>query len=210
MIEGQLRPGGMNDPAILARFAALKREEFVFSETGKALAYADTPAPLGVGPRTLLPPLVLARMVQALEPLKGLNMLVVGAGSGYEALFLAPFCKQVVALEQDKTLAEEATLHAVEEHMENMLVVHGLLAEGYRAEAPYDAVLMAVPYEVLPQALGAQVAEGARVVGVQVPQVGVPQLVVSTRKGRGWDMEIVMETEGVAHTALKEETRFVF
>jgi hypothetical protein len=43
-----------------------------------------------------------------------------------------------------------------------------------------------------------------------VPQMGLPRVVLSTRKGRGWETQVIMETEGLAYSALKEEPRFVF
>jgi protein-L-isoaspartate(D-aspartate) O-methyltransferase len=48
MIESQLRVSGVNDPAVLAAFAAVPREDFVPAER-RALAYMDRAVPLGDG-----------------------------------------------------------------------------------------------------------------------------------------------------------------
>jgi protein-L-isoaspartate(D-aspartate) O-methyltransferase len=59
MIDSQLRVSGVNDPAILAAFAAVAREDFV-PAARHGLAYVDRAVPLGDG-TVLAPRLPMAR-----------------------------------------------------------------------------------------------------------------------------------------------------
>ncbi|WP_281389417.1 hypothetical protein [Sphingomonas sediminicola] len=53
MVDSQLRPVGVNDPAVIEAMSAIPREKFVPDEQ-KPLAYVDGPIPLGDG--RALPP----------------------------------------------------------------------------------------------------------------------------------------------------------
>lgn len=81
MIDSQLRPQGVSDPAVLAAMASVPREEFV-PEAVRALAYSDRPLDLGGG-KALMPPAALANLVAALESRPGERALVVGSGNAY-------------------------------------------------------------------------------------------------------------------------------
>jgi protein-L-isoaspartate(D-aspartate) O-methyltransferase len=76
MIDSQLRVSGVNDPAILAAFAAIPREDFVPAER-RAVAYADRAVPLGDG-TVLAPALTHGQMLTAAEPVPADTALVIG------------------------------------------------------------------------------------------------------------------------------------
>ena len=80
MVDSQLRPEGVSDPAVIAAMSAVPRENFVPDEQ-KALAYVDRAIPLGEG-RALPAPAVLGRLLNALAALPGERALVVGASTG--------------------------------------------------------------------------------------------------------------------------------
>jgi protein-L-isoaspartate(D-aspartate) O-methyltransferase len=94
MIDSQLRPQGVSDPAVLAAMSSVPREEFV-PEAVRPLAYSDRPLDLGDG-KAMMPPAALGRLVMELEPRAGERALVVGSGNGYAANVL-----QALGLEVD-------------------------------------------------------------------------------------------------------------
>src|SRR5262245_18622202 len=102
MVEGQLRPNKVNNPAILARFTTVAREDFIPAPT-RPLAYVDQPAPIGQG-RELMSPLVTARLVQELGITPEGTVLVLAAGTGYSAAILAGLAAQVIAVEDNADL----------------------------------------------------------------------------------------------------------
>lgn len=83
MIDSQLRVSGVNDPAILAAFAAVPREDFV-PEARRAVSYADRLVPLGEG-RTLAPALSYGQMLTTAAPRADDSVLVVGKPGAYLA-----------------------------------------------------------------------------------------------------------------------------
>ena len=164
MIDGQLRPGEVTDPAILDAMAALPRERFV-PKALRGAAYCDEDIPLGDG-RFLMKPLVLARLLTMAEPTPGDVALVVGCASGYDAAILARLVATVVAVECDPRLAGDADAALSELGVDNAAVVEGPLAEGWAAQAPYDVILFSGAARQVPQAILDQLGHGGRLVTV--------------------------------------------
>ena len=81
MVDCQLRPSKVTDRLILDPFMTIPREDFVGKQQ-RALAYVDEDLPLSGG-RCLMEPMVLARLLQALQIQPDDNLLIVGAGCGY-------------------------------------------------------------------------------------------------------------------------------
>src|SRR4051812_46415806 len=87
MVESQLRPVGVSDPAVIEAMAEVERERFVPDDV-RPVAYGDRPLALGDG-RFLPPPSVLGQLLTQMATEPGQRALVVGAGTGYSAAVLA-------------------------------------------------------------------------------------------------------------------------
>lgn len=87
MIDSQLRPSGVNDARLLARFAEVSREDFVPGER-RAVAYVDRAVPLGEG-RFLAPPISHGLMLIEARPTSADRALLVG-DDGYLAALVRP------------------------------------------------------------------------------------------------------------------------
>lgn len=171
MIESQLRPNQVTDPAVLSVFAGVPREVFV-PDRLKPVAYIDEQVPLGGG-RYLVEPMVTARLVQAAAVKPTDKVLVVGAATGYAAAVLARLAKEVVALEMEPALAAQAMRNLSVLDAGNATVVQGELRLGYAAKAPYDVIFCDGAVAALPPALCNQLAEGGRLVAVMTRADGV-------------------------------------
>ncbi|KAF1712083.1 protein-L-isoaspartate O-methyltransferase [Pseudoxanthomonas kalamensis DSM 18571] len=106
MVEQQVRPWDVLDPAVLEVLARLPREAFV-PEAHQALAYADLELPLGHGQR-MMKPVVEGRTLQALTVQPDEAVLEVGTGSGYLSACLGQLAREVVSLEIHPDLADSA------------------------------------------------------------------------------------------------------
>src|SRR5262249_54069543 len=95
MVDGPPRPNRVTNAALLAAVGELPRERFL-PEGLRAVAYADDDVPLGNG-RFLMEPMVLVRLIQALQPQPEEKVLVVASGRGYGAALLSRLVKSVVA-----------------------------------------------------------------------------------------------------------------
>lgn len=179
MIEGQLRPNRVTDDRLLMAIGGLPRERFL-PEAAQAVAYADDDVPVGNG-RYLMEPMVLARLIQALQPQAGDTALVVGAGHGYGAALMARLVKTVVAVESDPALAAAAERIARELGLANLALSVGPMELGVAGGAPYGVILIEGAVRQVPAALFDQLAEGGRLATVLAGPpgaLGVAQLYV--------------------------------
>jgi protein-L-isoaspartate(D-aspartate) O-methyltransferase len=188
MVEGQLRPNRVTNALLLAVVSDLPREKFL-PEGARSVAYSDEDVPVGNG-RYLMEPMVLARLVQTLQPLPEERALVVASGRGYGAALLARLVKSVVAVESDPALATAAQETARELGLANIQAVAGAMEAGAAAFGPYDIVLIEGAVRHVPPAIIDQLAEGGRLATViaGVPgTLGTAQLFVkegATASGR--------------------------
>jgi len=190
MVDCQVRTFDVTDLSVIAAFDVTPRE--IYAPAGReAMAYADVAIPLDGAPgRVMLPPLVLARMLQAFGPLDGLKVLEVGAGTGYGAALLAHLGAKVTALESNDSLAAAAKINLERDGVAGVQVVTGELANGYPANTPYDAILLNGGYEVLPDALLQQLADGGALVAIEVS--GAASRIVIQRRASGVNSRAVV------------------
>lgn len=158
MVDGQVRTADVTDLRLIAAMLEMPREQFVTPAVA-GLAYLDLDVPVGKGsPRRLIKPMVLAKLIQALDLGSTDRVLDVGCISGYGAAVLARMAGQVVALEQEAELVNRKALAA----LPNVTVATAPLSEGYPRGGPYDAILFEGATEMAPQALFGQLKDGGR------------------------------------------------
>lgn len=180
MVDGQLRPNRVTNTALLAALGELPRERFL-PDAVRSVAYADEDVPLGGG-RYLMEPMVLARLIQTLQPQPEDKALVVGAARGYGAALLARLVKTVTALESDPALAAAGEQTARDLGLTGVQWTTGKLEQGVAGSAPYDVILIEGAVRQVPQALFDQLAEGGRLAvtisGAASGAMGVAQIFV--------------------------------
>lgn len=183
MVDCQVRTFDVTDLSVIAAFDTTPRE--IYAPAGReAMAYADVAIPLDGAPgRVMLPPLVLARMLQSFGPLDGLKVLEVGAGTGYGSALLSRLGAHVTALEADDGLAAAAKINLERDGVAGVRVVTGPLAGGHAANGPYDAILLNGGFEVLPEALPQQLADGGALVAIEVN--GAASRIIVLRRASG-------------------------
>lgn len=171
MIDGQLRTFDVNDLPLLAAMDDIPRERFV-PESRSAFAYIDQDIPVSDGldapeRRFMLAPMVLARLIQALEVKRGEKALDVACGLGYSSAVLARLGASVIALEASEALAQAARERLGQCGFDGIKTVAGPLDRGYPDGAPYDVILINGAVEVKPQGLLEQLADGGRLACVE-------------------------------------------
>jgi len=157
-----LRDKGIRDLAVLHAVATVPRHRFV-PEAMRHRAYEDVPLPIGAG-QTISQPYVHARSIELLSLKSSDRVLEVGAGSGYQTTLLAALASTVLAVERVPELAKAArdALEAV--GVRNATVVVGDGTLGWRAYAPFDAIVVSAASPSIPKPLIEQLAEGGRMV----------------------------------------------
>lgn len=173
MVESQLRPQGVVDPAVTQAMGLVARERFV-PDAVRPLAYVDRGLALGEG-RFLAPPAVLGQLLTQMMPERGQRALVIGAGTGYSAAVLAAMGLEVVAIESSPELAARARELGV-------TVVEGPLEAGDPKGRSFDQILVDGAVEVIPKAIIAQLADGGRL-GTAIIDRGITRLAVGRKAG---------------------------
>jgi len=106
MVDQQVRAWDVLDERILDTLRAVPRERFV-PQPWRELSFADTELPLPCGKR-MLRPMLVGRLLQALELRGGEQVLEIGTGSGYVSACLARLGGQVQSIELHPEVAELA------------------------------------------------------------------------------------------------------
>lgn len=173
MIECQLRPQGVTDPAVLEAMGNIPRENFLPSHT-RPLAYVDRGVAMGGG-RFLAAPAVLGQLLTQMRPERGQRALVIGAGTGYSAAVLAAIGLDVVTVESNPELVAAAREQAIE-------VNEGPLEAGLQKKAPYDHILIDGAVEIIPDVIVDQLADGGRL-GAAIVDRGITRLAIGRKAG---------------------------
>jgi protein-L-isoaspartate(D-aspartate) O-methyltransferase len=175
-----LRSQGIADERVLAAFAAVPREKFVPPHL-RHQAYDDFALEIGEG-QTISQPTVVAEITELAMVGGRDRVLEIGAGSGYQAAILAELARFVFTVERIAKLAEAARARLADLGYRNVSiqVMDGTL--GWRAQAPYDAIVVSAAAPSVPEALVEQLSDGGRLV-IPVGDVGSQQLVRLVRHG---------------------------
>lgn len=160
MVENQVRCNAVTDFGVIAAMSEIAREEFAPAQT-RAVAYMDQDLNVGHG-RYLMQPRAFAKLCQAAAISGNDTVLDVGCATGYSSAVLARIAAKVVALEENRELAEaaKANLAGI------ATVVTGPLNKGVPDQGPYDVIFLNGSIPSKPDVLCEQLAEGGRLVAI--------------------------------------------
>ena len=156
-----VRQNGIRDLAVLRAVGEVPRHLFV-PPALRRQAYEDTALPIGSG-QTISQPSTQARALEALRLTGREKVLEVGTGSGYQTALLAMVAGQVFSVERVAALAERARAALAEAGIGNVSVMVGDGTLGWRAYAPYEAMVVAAATREVPRPLLEQLAPGGRI-----------------------------------------------
>jgi protein-L-isoaspartate(D-aspartate) O-methyltransferase len=175
-----IRAKGIKDLSVLHAFEMTPRHLFV--PTGLwHKAYEDAPLPIGSG-QTISQPSIHAKYLELLQ-LKGTErVLEIGTGSGYQTVLLANLVEQVFSIERIAALMQQAKQNIERAAVHNVSLMVGDGTVGWRAHAPYDAILVSAASPSVPQPLVEQLAEAGKLI---IPLGGQDEqdLVMFTKRG---------------------------
>jgi protein-L-isoaspartate(D-aspartate) O-methyltransferase len=202
MIRTQLEARGIRDRAVLDAMRKVPRHRFVPRLLGLS-AYDDGPLPIGEG-QTISQPYIVAWMTELIGPKKGMRVLEIGTGSGYQAAVLAECVDEVDTIEVVPSLGKSAERLLGELGYRNIRTRIGDGYHGWPERAPFDAIILtAAPPEDIPRPLLDQLKVGGRLVA----PVGrsEQQLVRITRTETGYTREVLAPVRFVPMTGKAQD-----
>lgn len=161
MVDCQLRTYDVTDRAVLAAADSVPREAFVPGDLAH-LAYVDQSIALPGTTRALPAPMVVARMIQALELKSGERALEYGGGSGYGAALMAAMGAQASLCEPDEAALALARAAFAQDGVPDVQALAAI-----PAKAQYDVILVGGACETQPSNLFGHVAPGGRLIAIE-------------------------------------------
>lgn len=168
LIKTLVKEGWLETPEIIEAFKKVKRADFMPGEL-KEMAGVDEPFPIG-HKQTISQPMVVAFMLEQLQPKEGQKILDIGSGSGWTSNLLSHIVGKngrVVAMEIIPELCEGAE----ENSSKYSFVKDGTLEfvcgdgrKGREVESPFDNILASAAGKEIPEAWKKQLRTGGRIV----------------------------------------------
>lgn len=148
---------------------AVPREEFLPEEV-KSQAYFDHPLPIGEG-QTISAPHMVAIIAEKLDLQKGMKILEIGTGFGYNAAVIAEIVGEdghVFSIERISSLAEIAIANLKRTgYDKNVTVIIGDGTLGLASEAPFARIYVTAGAPKIPETLKEQLEiEGKLIIPV--------------------------------------------
>jgi protein-L-isoaspartate(D-aspartate) O-methyltransferase len=180
MVRDHISARGIKDKALLTALSTVAREKFVPNHL-VAMAYEDSPQPIGAG-QTISQPYIVALMIQALQLKTGDRVLEVGTGSGYAAAILAEMGADVYTIERILKLSKRATNNLHDAGYDQVHVRQSDGTLGWTEESPFDAILVSAGGPSVPMSLRKQLKIGGRLVMPVGPKRTSQRLIQLTRR----------------------------
>lgn len=193
LMVNELRMAGIANESVLAAFSSVPRELYVLPQY-REYAYRNQPLPIHLS-QTISQPLMIAIMMDHLDPKPEDIVLEVGTGSGYQAALLAEIVKEVCSIERLEPLSLHAQKILKSQGYNNIYFRIGDGAKGWQKAYPpykkFDKIIVTAAAADIPAKLVDQLAEG----GIMVVPAGYGAYQILTKIVRK-DGEIMTTTHG--------------
>jgi len=156
-LVAELKEKGITDAAVLAAIGRVPRHLFLNSAFD-AHAYDDRPFSIGAG-QTISQPYTVAVQSELLKIQKGMKVLEVGTGSGFQAAVLYELGAKVFSVERIKELYDRTRVH-LKSLGYNVKTFFGDGNVGVPSYAPYDRIIITAGAPIVPEGLLGQLKEG--------------------------------------------------
>jgi len=166
LIDNLIEEGWLKTPRIIESFKKIKRADFLPEEL---LAELNEALPIGYG-QTISQPLVVAFMLEQLQPEQGDKILDIGSGSGWTSALLGHIVGErgkIIAIDIVPELVKfgeknAAKYNFIEKGIVKFICADGL--KGYQDEAPFDKILVSAATDKVPSAWKEQLKIKGRII----------------------------------------------
>jgi protein-L-isoaspartate(D-aspartate) O-methyltransferase len=183
-LVAHLREKGIQDEKVLSAIGKVPRHLFLNSAFDQ-FAYEDRPFSIGAG-QTISQPYTVAVQSELLQIKRGLKVLEIGTGSGYQASVLQEMGAKVFSVERIKELFDR-TSKLLPKLGYKVKTFYGDGNLGVTVWAPYDRIIITAGAPIIPEGLLDQLKPG----GIMVIPVsnGDEEIMKTITKNENGDLE---------------------
>jgi protein-L-isoaspartate(D-aspartate) O-methyltransferase len=175
----KLRGLGVAEVSVLRAMETVPREFFVRPEH-RHHAYAEHQLPIDCG-QAIPAPTVVGVMTAELDVCDRHAVLEVGTGTGYHTAILSQLCRRVTTIERFRTLARAAEERFRALNIRNISVLVGDGLVGWRAQAPFDRIVVGAACPEPPVKLIMQLSDTGVLIAPIGPEKGSQRLILFQR-----------------------------
>jgi len=168
LVDSLVKERWLKTPLFIEAFKQIKRKDFMPKDV-EVLHEINEAMSIGYG-QTISQPMVVAFMIEKLEPKPGDKILDIGSGSGWTSALLSYIAGEkgkVFAIEIIPELKEFGEKNAAKYDFIKKGITKFILGDGgqgYEKEAPFDRILASAAAEKIPEAWKKQLKIGGRIV----------------------------------------------
>lgn len=157
-----LREKGIKDEAVLEAIGKVPRHFFIQKYTAEK-AYEDTALQIDAG-QTISQPFTVAYQTELLNIKRGVSVLEIGTGSGYQAAILAEMGARVFTVERQEELYRKTSQFLKAMGYGAVKCFLGDGSVGLKSHAPFDRIIVTAGAPSVPQPLLKQLKKGGTLV----------------------------------------------
>lgn len=162
LVQELMEKKGINNVSVLQAIGNVPRHLFFDKVFHDNFAYKDVAFPIGAG-QTISQPFTVATQSSLLNIEKGMKVLEVGTGSGYQTAVLLELGAKVYSIERQKELFQSAKVNLPKlGYRANLFFGDGYI--GKETFAPFDRIIVTCGAPFVPDELINQLAPNGRMV----------------------------------------------
>jgi protein-L-isoaspartate(D-aspartate) O-methyltransferase len=208
MIEQQVKPWSVFDERLLGAMATVPREKFV-PKDHLDLAYADIAIPLGHN-QFMLAPREIARMIQALDLSGDEKVLEIGCGSGYASALLSKLAHKVFSVDIIADFVKGTKKRLKQLAFTNVVIEEVDAADGWLAQAPYDAILITAAIPELTDSMKRSLNANGKIVAVLGSNGSYAVNTCRLNEDNLWECDVLFPLDAKPMINVEQPNQFIF
>lgn len=208
MVEQQVRPWNVLDADVLAIMSEIPRENFVPTQH-KNTAYTDYAVPLA-NHQEMLKPILVGRLLQAVNIQPDEIVLEVGTGSGYLTACLAKLASYVYSVDINADFLPMAQKNLTSLEISNVTLETGDASKGWAERPEYDVIVITGSMPEVPECYKNSLEVGGRLFVVTGSAPAMQAKLITRVSENDWSEENILETDIPALENTQPEPEFSF
>ena len=208
MVEQQVRPWDVLNPEVLNVMSEVPRENFV-PDQYKNMAYSDYGVPIG-NHQEMLKPVLVGRLLQAVDIQPDDIVLEVGTGTGYLTACMAKLAAYVYSVDINDDFLPQAQRNLTSLEIDNVTLQSGDASAGWAERPEYDVIVLTGSTPEVPESYKNSLEIGGRLFVVCGESPVMHAKLITRVSEHDWSEENILETELAPLENSVKEAEFEF